>query len=515
MPEALNQLTFVTCLYDLVRRGSPLHRTVDWMFEHGSFVLGMDRPLIIFTDPDPEVEARLREARGSRPTTIVPIAFEELLGYVYAEAAAKGTKQCNTNADKVTAPYIQLMWAKYAMLAYALGERAHVSTYFVGWIDLAIQHVAKLPPDGVDVFAFPTERPRVHALRCFTKAEVGAPDYWYYVRGDLAGGLVVGGRRSMAKLVDAFSAALDLAVARGLAPLDEGLLSYVVGQHPESFTYSYGDYEDILRNHDIQRGGARHCDWIRSDAQQRGLPGVMGDAVRYVYDPARGSAPVVGSPAVILGYRAETTPHIVPGRYERPLVEWAKELAPRSKKFVDCGAHMGSWTLVMAKYFREVHAFEPQRLIFQQLCGNIALNGLDNVFTYPVGLDAEAGPRMLHQPGVDRGSSSAREDVVARFLAQGVALDSEGINVVPLDMYLADLLDVGLIKIDVEGLERRVLQGAQRVLRHNGLPKLILECWSDEWNASEKAALLAWLDSFGYRVVPISGFADTLLAEKR
>jgi FkbM family methyltransferase len=480
------------------------------MFEHGSFVLGMDRPLIIFTDP--EVEERLREVRGNRPTLIIPIALEELLSEALVNAAERGARQLNANAAKVTPPYIQLMWAKYAMLYRALKTSP---TPYVGWIDLAIQHVAKFPPQGVDVFAYPTERPRVHALRCFTKAEVEAPDYWHHVRGDLAGGLVVGGWRSMVKLVVAFFEALDLAVSRGLAPLDEGLLSYVVGQQPERFTYSYGDYEDILRNHDVPRDGAKHRAWIRADAQQRGLPGVMGDAARYVYDPARGSVPVVGSPAVILGYRAETTPHIVPGRYERSLVEWAKELAPPSKQFVDCGAHMGSWTLVMAQHFREVHAFEPQRLIFQQLCGNIALNGLTNVFAYPIGLDAEAGPCVLHQPGVDRGSSSARDDVAARFLAQGVALDSEGIDVVPLDTYLTELCDVGLVKIDVEGLERRVLQGAQRVLRLNGLPKLILECWSDVWNTSEKTELLAWLDSFGYRIVPISGYADMLLAEKR
>lgn len=232
---------------------------------------------------------------------------------------------------------------------------------------------------------------------------------------------------------------------------------------------------------------------------------------RYLYDPLRGCFPVGGFPAAILGYRAEGTTHIVPGRYERDLVDWARELAPPEKQFVDCGAHMGSWTLLMATTFREVHAFEPQRLIFQQLCGNVALNGLSNVFAHHVGLDEKPSRLALHQRDVDRGASSARADIAVRFQAR----DSEVVKVVPLDSFSDVLTDVGLIKIDVEGLELRVLKGAVEVLTKNDLPKIIFECWSNDWFVEEKAALVGFLEDFGYRVVSINGYADNLLAEKR
>ena len=52
---------------------------------------------------------------------------------------------------------------------------------------------------------------------------------------------------------------------------------------------------------------------------------------------------------------------------------------------IDVGANLGSFTIPIASYGQEqgisVHAFEPQRLVFQQLCANIILNALDNVFT--------------------------------------------------------------------------------------------------------------------------------------
>lgn len=230
----------------------------------------------------------------------------------------------------------------------------------------------------------------------------------------------------------------------------------------------------------------------------------------------------MGFPTVILKYRAEDVGHyqptgehvIVPGRYERDLVDWAIQLAPGSQQFVDCGAHTGSWTIVMARHFREGHAFEPQRLIFQQLCGNLALNGFENVFAYNVGLDAAPGQLTLHRRGVDRGSSSGRPDVAARFEVDGVTTSLEIVPVVTIDGYVDVLNDVGLIKIDVEGLELRVLHGAAEVIRRSR-PKMLIECWSRDWYRKDKEELLLFLEAAGYRVVPIAGYVDMLLAEDR
>ena len=240
---------------------------------------------------------------------------------------------------------------------------------------------------------------------------------------------------------------------------------------------------------------------------------------RFVFDPAQGTSSVVtGFPAVILkqpaedlgSYRKGGEHVIVPGRYERDLVDWAKQLATADKQFVDCGAHMGSWTLVMAAHFREVHAFEPQRLIFQQLCGNVALNGLENVFTNNVGLDEKPGKLSLHRSGIDRGTSTARPDAVTAFRLTGSS--EETVPVVTLDSFADVLTSVGLVKIDVEGLELRVLKGAIQVLEQNDLPKLMIECWSHSWYRQDKQALLDFLEGLGYGVIPIRGYPDMLLA---
>jgi FkbM family methyltransferase len=162
-----------------------------------------------------------------------------------------------------------------------------------------------------------------------------------------------------------------------------------------------------------------------------------------------------------------------------------------------------------------VHAFEPQRLIFQQLCGNVALNGLVNVHTYNVGLDEMAGRLSLQHGGTSL-RASARLDVTSHF--QGdvrMVLRPERVDACPLDSFADILVDVGLVKIDVAGLELRVLRGAIEMLRRNDLPKLIVQCWAADWYRPDKEQLLRFLADLGYRVIPITGYEDVLLAEKR
>ena len=520
----MKQLALVTCIYDLVPRGSASHRTIDWMLDNAGFVLGQPRELVIFTDPNPELVEKLRQRRGDLPTTILEVALEDLVRPDRAAAASQGALQINANRSKVTVAFVQLMWAKYAML-----ERAAEATdaSHLGWIDFGITHVGKLPPDDVDVFADPSDKPRVHVLRVFTKGDVDRPDYWRSVHGHLAGGLVVGAREPMLALAGDFWRAVDRAIAMGLSPLDEGLLSYVVAQRPHDFSYSYGDYEDILRNHDESRGGAAHLGWIGRDARSRGLSATMGvplKMTRYIYDPSRGSSQIMGAPAVILGYDADASTNIVPGRYERDLVDWAIQFASGGKQFVDIGAHMGSWTLVLAEHFREVHAFEPQRLIYQQLCGNLALNGLDNVVAHNLGLDSEPGRMTLFRPAGDdpaapwdrdRGRSTGRADVASCLKREGVVLSPEQVQVVTIDSFADVMTEVGLVKVDVEGLELRVLQGAVGVLRANDLPNIVVECWDWDWYRSDREAVVQFLEELGYRVIPIQRYSTMILAEKR
>ena len=133
-----------------------------------------------------------------------------------------------------------------------------------------------------------------------------------------------------------------------------------------------------------------------------------------------------------------------------------------------------------------VLAFEPQRLVFQMLCANIALNELSTVDARQTGLGSAPGHAQVPVTLPDRdfnfgGVSLSREDS-----GETVAVETiDGLNVPRCR----------LIKVDVEGMEQEVLLGAaETIVRCR--PVLYVE--NDRRKNSR--ALLALIMSWRYRI---------------
>jgi FkbM family methyltransferase len=128
----------------------------------------------------------------------------------------------------------------------------------------------------------------------------------------------------------------------------------------------------------------------------------------------------------------------------------------RGDTVVDVGANVGltalqAWSLVGSA--GEVHAFEPHPQIFEYLTGNIRLNGAqDIVRAYNLALGSEARDVWFTNRRADDQNA--------------VSPASTGLRVpmIRLDDAVADVASVSLLKVDVEGYELHVLQGASAVL---------------------------------------------------
>jgi FkbM family methyltransferase len=154
---------------------------------------------------------------------------------------------------------------------------------------------------------------------------------------------------------------------------------------------------------------------------------------------------------------------------------------------LEIGANIGAHTVFLAQTVGSqgmVVAFEPQRIIFQLLCANIALNSLFNVRTYHAAAGREAGFLMV--PPLDYTAEDNFGGVALSQRAEG-----ESVAVIPLDSL--NLPAVHVLKIDVEGMEAEVLAGARQLLAHHR-PILYLE--NDRRDKS--AALINLLDELGY-----------------
>jgi FkbM family methyltransferase len=127
---------------------------------------------------------------------------------------------------------------------------------------------------------------------------------------------------------------------------------------------------------------------------------------------------------------------------------------------IDAGANIGTHAIAFADLVGptgRVHAFEPQRRNFHMLAGNVALNALDNVVCHQQAVgdaDREIALPPLPPP-----------DVPFNFGALSlsrVAADGERVPLVTLDSL--QLSACRLIKIDTEGMEPQVLDGARDLI---------------------------------------------------
>ncbi len=127
---------------------------------------------------------------------------------------------------------------------------------------------------------------------------------------------------------------------------------------------------------------------------------------------------------------------------------------------IEVGANIGSLTVPLAQAVGpqgRVIAFEPQHLLFQNLCANIALNGFANVTTLNVAAGATSGSVRL--PRIDYATPGM-------FGAHSISAASEGdtVPLVTLDSFL-QIDRCKLMKIDVEGMEHAVISGAVNLIR--------------------------------------------------
>lgn len=175
---------------------------------------------------------------------------------------------------------------------------------------------------------------------------------------------------------------------------------------------------------------------------------------------------------------------------ESTVIEWCKNNIDSSKCFVDIGAHVGTYTWSVAPYCKEVIAFEPTKHIYNILCGNIALSNLSSkVTTYNVPLSYQTKEVTFHERADDGGTNGLNTPYLSE------SYDSYKVETQTLDSYVIE--NIGLIKIDVEGHEYEVLQGAKRTIIQNEYPPIIFECWDIP---ELKERLWAFLKDMGYSI---------------
>lgn len=160
--------------------------------------------------------------------------------------------------------------------------------------------------------------------------------------------------------------------------------------------------------------------------------------------------------------------------YEHALARWLLRLVNISPggTFYDVGANYGYYSLLLAPRVSHVHAFEPVTSTRTVLARNVASNGIPNVTIHDVGLSDSRGVaeiRLFSSSGNNSLFDVTPGERVRRLGSEVIALET-------LDSLVHDqgLPAPTLIKVDVEGAELFVIQGARRIIRDH-LPTIVAE----------------------------------------
>lgn len=171
------------------------------------------------------------------------------------------------------------------------------------------------------------------------------------------------------------------------------------------------------------------------------------------------------------------------------MMAWRRILTP-GDLFVDVGSNVGAYALWAADAGAQVIAVEPGRDAARRLRENVALNDFP-ITVLECGLADRPGQLQL---------TTGRDST--NHLLLDPAAGGESIAVDTLDNVLGDRFAVG-VKIDVEGVERLVLDGAREALRQRRIGVLQLE-----WNGmsrrllgEDRLPIAALLSECGYEFV--------------
>jgi FkbM family methyltransferase len=174
---------------------------------------------------------------------------------------------------------------------------------------------------------------------------------------------------------------------------------------------------------------------------------------------------------------------------------WATEVR-NAEIAIDVGAYFGIYSIVAAKLgCPKVLAIEPNSSNFLQLQRNLSLNELSgSVQTFRVAVGAEAKTVSVITPNGRPNSSGSKISHPSPIGAFGTWVIESEVMMVKLDSLLTnESARSSVIKIDAEGYEMFILQGATKTLSLIG-PSMLIELLDSE----KKSQADKFLKDFGY-----------------
>lgn len=207
--------------------------------------------------------------------------------------------------------------------------------------------------------------------------------------------------------------------------------------------------------------------------------------------------------------------------YEKEL-EIIEKFSDKSKDALDIGVYRGVYSYKLAQNFNFVHSFEPNPLLFPYLKKNLK-KIINNIELYNFALSDLNGETKLKLPIRSQSIFKNNIEELYKLGAATIHPKNKIFNfkeVIVKKQKLDDIKinnEIGFIKIDVEGHEIEVINGAKKIIKKNK-PILLIEIEERHSQTPVKESI-NYIKNFGYecyfvkdkKLISIDNLEDTKL----
>lgn len=154
-------------------------------------------------------------------------------------------------------------------------------------------------------------------------------------------------------------------------------------------------------------------------------------------------------------------PNVFFHKHELEIFEKQTLAKIRQKDFIDAGGFIGDSAIIFEREFcdKNIYTFEPTKRSHERILQTIKLNNSKRVIPVNKGLGAK---NMETQVGITRNDGMASSMI---FKKGTYITETETIQITTLDDFVREnQIEVGFIKVDIEGAEMQFLEGAKETI---------------------------------------------------
>lgn len=176
-------------------------------------------------------------------------------------------------------------------------------------------------------------------------------------------------------------------------------------------------------------------------------------------------------------------------RHIEVVKRYQSEYPNKNNTYIDIGAHIGTTVLPFSRLYKSVFAFEANKDNYKLLEENIKINRIEHCKIYNTGVYNKSTVGNMLQHGNNSGCFYFKESI------------GGDTTTIKIDDILDASIKVDFIKIDTEGSELYVLEGAEKCLTTNKpLIQIELNGLSKSLYNIEDNTVLLYLGSLGYQI---------------